>query len=575
VRSILAGLLGLLPLTAQFGEFATTGDGSVLYFTSPMTFRGGPANLRPETRLYRLGPQGVQLYFEIGPLARPDSFRWNDGALLPQVSSDGGAVAFTIRGVCQDEECLGSGTERAELRGVYNGTVGRGMVSISRNGRWAAIRPQSPFGGSLASGTLVHISSGDRAAIPFPVSDLSIANDGSVLTATPQPAVWRDGLLTRLPFEGAVRLWALSPDARFVLYSHLRTPIPPQFAVQSELRIREVATGIDRVLFTPPAERQVWFGGMSDDARYVLVRTSANRLEGESFVLDTETLEVNPLTLRRGELSVAGAIGGDGRIVYLGTTHGRILRFSLAGGRAMDRQTVLEGPPIVTGPPTVAPGSLVRLEAGLAPTHLDGKILLDGRKLHFIGAEGSQIFVQIPWDQPLSFPARLELDLPSSSLFEFRAPVVVTLQSPVFERASGGTFLGGIKVVKGDFSGLQTTTPNPGDVIHLYMTGLGEVERPERTGVPAGPVPNPVRLPAACHFAPHPSPATTLFAGLAPGLLGVYQLSLRIPDDAGTAPVTGFQCTFGHSGISGGIVLVPQGRRGTLGLDGLDPDSAR
>ena len=41
------------------------------------------------------------------------------------------------------------------------------------------------------------------------------------------------------------------------------------------------------------------------------------------------------------------------------------------------------------------------------------------------------------------------------------------------------------KPIKGDFSGLVTSQPAPRDIVYVYMTGLGHVQGPVQTGVPA------------------------------------------------------------------------------------------
>jgi uncharacterized protein (TIGR03437 family) len=77
-----------------------------------------------------------------------------------------------------------------------------------------------------------------------------------------------------------------------------------------------------------------------------------------------------------------------------------------------------------------------------------------------------------------------------------------------------------------------------GEIIHLYLTGLGPVAGVVQTGVPAsanGPL-QPVLNLYTCNltFATTPpgagfATAPVLFAGLAPGLVGLYQLDLRVP----------------------------------------------
>src|SRR5260370_37182301 len=91
-----------------------------------------------------------------------------------------------------------------------------------------------------------------------------------------------------------------------------------------------------------------------------------------------------------------------------------------------------------------------------------------------------------------------------------------------------------------DFSGLVTTQPQPGDIVIAYMTGLGPVQGQPQTGVPTPVgVPMPLDGQITCTFLvqqtsplvplPQQSAAETLFAGLAPSLIRIYQVSFRMP----------------------------------------------
>src|SRR5207244_13463031 len=101
----------------------------------------------------------------------------------------------------------------------------------------------------------------------------------------------------------------------------------------------------------------------------------------------------------------------------------------------------------------------------------------------------------------------------------------------------------------------------PGEVIHVYLTGMGPVSGAMQTGVPAplsGP-PQSVRNSYTCSlvFATIPpgtdvANAPSLFAGLAPGFAGLYQLDVRIPQipadarlDTGSIICTSPPATFG------------------------------
>ena len=54
--------------------------------------------------------------------------------------------------------------------------------------------------------------------------------------------------------------------------------------------------------------------------------------------------------------------------------------------------------------------------------------------------------------------------------------------------------------------------------------------------------PNPIQWQLACRFLPDGKRAELLFAGLAPGTIGVYQTAFRMPRESSTVPVSGIRC---------------------------------
>jgi uncharacterized protein (TIGR03437 family) len=158
--------------------------------------------------------------------------------------------------------------------------------------------------------------------------------------------------------------------------------------------------------------------------------------------------------------------------------------------------------------------------------------------------------VQIPWSLRLG-DANLEVDVPSSSPLVQRDRPFVFPQSTRFpEVAAGARGLLGGRLIKGDFSGYATEL-HAGDVVHMYFTGLGPVLGAVETGSPA-PINElrPLASPMRCGFLPDPSAeADTVFAGLAPGTVGIYQVTFRIAAGTPTVP-NGIQCSIGGSGVT-------------------------
>ena len=88
----------------------------------------------------------------------------------------------------------------------------------------------------------------------------------------------------------------------------------------------------------------------------------------------------------------------------------------------------------------------------------------------------------------------------------------------------------------------------PGEVIHLYATGLGPVQSPPETGTPSPPPPDSLTVrPITCtvsgvgqQLVPR-VPAPVLYSGLIPALIGYYQIDLGLPDNS-FAPAVSIEC---------------------------------
>jgi uncharacterized protein (TIGR03437 family) len=94
-------------------------------------------------------------------------------------------------------------------------------------------------------------------------------------------------------------------------------------------------------------------------------------------------------------------------------------------------------------------------------------------------------------------------------------------------------------IVTQDFASLifEQNRAHPGDIVHLYMTGLGAVSPPVPSGQPA-PLDRlaPAVSPPVCSFNFDGGAARLLFSGLAPGMTGVYQLSVQLPQQVEPFP---------------------------------------
>jgi uncharacterized protein (TIGR03437 family) len=151
--------------------------------------------------------------------------------------------------------------------------------------------------------------------------------------------------------------------------------------------------------------------------------------------------------------------------------------------------------------------------------------------LPILSVSPTEIWFQVPFNLPVG-----------------STPTVAVEQSSLFNGCSGGAAQvverapyffngGGLTAAHQDFSGLVTmqAPAKPGEVVTFWGVGLGAVTPEAQTGVstPLAPL---YRLAAEfeCHSGPLvDGPALdVLFAGLAPSMIGVYQVSVRMPEPA-------------------------------------------
>ena len=262
-------------------------------------------------------------------------------------------------------------------------------------------------------------------------------------------------------------------------------------------------------------------------------------------------------------------LSGDGRVAFAVTRLGRLLRIDVASGMMTEivpRTPSLANPlqpSVVTSVfGTISPGSLIPLmglglsastEVATPPlprTLADVRVRIAGMDAAIQSVSPDIVWLQVPWELPEQQAASFEF-LSGDSPFE-TAPGTVevqTLAPRIFTSVdtTNGYNLD-VVAVHQDWSGL-VTPENPaqsGEIITLYFNGLGPVTPAVATGE-ASPAENPARVtgPFRCQFWDStPNDSQIYFAGLAPGMVGVYQVSLQVPAGLRMSPVT-INCDFG------------------------------
>jgi uncharacterized protein (TIGR03437 family) len=228
-----------------------------------------------------------------------------------------------------------------------------------------------------------------------------------------------------------------------------------------------------------------------------------------------------------------------------------------AGGNLQGVARITGGVRSNPNPPVISPGGIVSsasfaTEAPLAPgsiiaifgTHLaDGaiaaqalplpsqlgqtQVIVAGQSMPLFFVSDSQINAMLPYDIPVNRPYQVIVQRGTSTTI----PETITLAAAgpaVFTRDQTG--IGPGLVFDARFRSIDATNPAAaGDAIVIYTTGLGDV-------TPAIPAGAPAPLDA---LSPTSSPATVtiggvdapqvLFAGLAPGFTGLYQVNVVVP----------------------------------------------
>ncbi len=194
-----------------------------------------------------------------------------------------------------------------------------------------------------------------------------------------------------------------------------------------------------------------------------------------------------------------------------------------------------------------APGALVRLTGrGLAPqsatstlplaTTVGGvQLLADGQPLPLLSVASADIVFQVPWDMQGTH---------TLTLARTQSPFEETLSRSLQIQPSVPSFWytadGFPAIAHQDFHGLvsESDPAHPDEILHFYLTGLGAVTPGVGTGETAPLTPLsfmsglvyvfwagdlPINFPAS---------AKVLFAGLAPGLVGLEQIDVQVPHEA-------------------------------------------
>lgn len=486
---------------AQMRDLATTFDGGVVHFSTEMRLAGTKDG--PQGKIYRWTDGKFSVV--VSPNVTPLGFR-SVSAFGPVLSDDGETYGWGVQAFVGSAEYVYKG----------NKINAGGQPRISRNGRYYL----SGWNGGGTAANRLDFTNNAPGAITAGVWD--VTNAGTLLAQRENSLYVGERLVSTAP--GKILSTAMNADGSRVVYVTQHDGL---------LDLREGNSVLVSLSDNATALRAEL---SSDGGRLLVIETIGGT--SHAFWMDRNLPGRNDLGLVRGGTAT---ISGDGRVVWLLQTDGRLTRVKLDTG---ERESVNE--PLPAGLPGSlgVRGSLVRWEsAGLG----DGPWLLTllsqtertALRLPVLEAKADHVDFQIPWQLPETFTLTWPGLQRPGGIFEIVGDLTLVRLLPQFwsepvfyplpPRLGGNVPL--IKAIHQRFD--RQITPSdpalPGEVVHLYMAGLGPVTPVQTDNTPAPAPPPTINTPLTCGFAGGGF-ARVLFAGLATGLVGVYQVEIEIPN---------------------------------------------
>lgn len=553
---------------AQVRGLVTTDDGSIVYFSSELRARGTDQFLH--SKIFRLDGEGLKLFAQReqswGPYFGNYSTSNYYNLHSPDISGDGSVVTYVATSSCRGttSACIGRfGLSSSTVLGVPGQPELQfsGRVRLSANGRFALIGSAVRYPSLLSSFGVVDLHTGGALAGPadscsVPASGgravssngVGIARCSQTLTQTLVKLTYPAGRETLVTTQDPIGSAVIDDNATRVVYqTGFGTSGSPR-----TLHALDLSTGTGKPLVRSDGDM---FGpSLSGNGRRVLFLSGEN-LTGDNparltqaHVINSDGTDLRQLTNK--EAIVEATLSGNGRVAYAVTELGRLLRIDVDSREA--REWISRTPQVIYDStlqprPPVA-GSMYRVRGkGLAdqtavtqsplPSVLGGVSLeLDGMRLPLSMVSPGELYFQIPWAvSSLPGPPPFRVTIGSNSVFESAFDLWPVPQCGQFEWREDPTT--GQSMVLGAHDQparllTQLDPARPGEIIHLYLTGLGPVSPLVEDGA-SSPSNPPARSLASLECAVVSGrqrlPAEVLFAGLAPGLVGIYQASIRVP----------------------------------------------
>lgn len=505
---IAAGVVFCAAAAAQISNLSTNEGGFQVCFTTRLRQRGTDQLFTP--KLYVIDPQGLRLLEQrkveyIGQVSSDYIFAGRD------MSGGGDVYATNTEATCYGgSSCLFQ--EKRFTLFVTPGTSFRfgGHGQVSASGHWGltwgstglSIDPAIPIGAL----TRVDLATGKRIAVGRQPAAGGhwIASDGAVLAR-------------------GTNQWILArPDGD----TPVRFAAPPDWAVLADTggMIAYEAKGEIRMLGNNAPIGAGRRPSLSYDGSRLAYLGRADDGTEQVFFCFTVACSPRQITFEREGIRET-VLNGNGGVAFSVTKHNRVIGVDVGNG--FRAEYLGPAPDASANPPTVVPGSSYTLEAAfVSEDPATVQVWAAGRQAPVLAASMERIDYQVPWETRAGAEATV-------ILWSGESPWEAAAADGIADFLPDAAALGarGEYALHEDWRGLVTDDDpaTNGEIVHFYARGFGPADRPVETGQPS-----PVARVAAplrwFYYTPEvPAPLDATYAGLAPGLIGYYQIDLRIP----------------------------------------------
>lgn len=255
-----------------------------------------------------------------------------------------------------------------------------------------------------------------------------------------------------------------------------------------------------------------------------------------------------------GELYVVGYEGTIWQIAASGPPVPSINQGGIVNGASFVSGPIVPGEIVsVFGSaigPEQAAGALVN-SAGMLETQVAGtRVLFDGVAAPLFYVQAGQINAQAPYELAGKTGAAVQVQF-NGALSE-PVPVPVANSAPAIFCVSGGTGQAAMLNEDTTLNSVSNAAAR-GSIVVLYATGEGQTQPAGVTGkLAVSPPPNPLLAPSVTIGG---IDAEVVFAGAAPGFVGLLQVNVRVPDGVASGAAVPVSLTVGNVPSQTGVTM--------------------